>query len=191
MPPLCPRCGKPQINDNICSGCIDRKTSIDGIRSPFRFEGVIRTAIHQFKYSNLKLLAGTLSSLLHNYITENPIPFDVLVPVPLHPQRLRERGYNQSFLLARNLGKLAGLPVEENGLSRTRRAMSQARSLSVEERRRNVQGAFACNNERMRDRKILLIDDVSTSGATLDACASALKAGGAASVWGLTIAREL
>ncbi len=115
----------------------------------------------------------------------------MLVPVPLHRKRLRERGYNQSALLAKQLGKLTGLPVEENCLVRQRPASPQARSSNVEERRQNVSGAFACVNDRLDGKKVILIDDVATSGATLEACADALKDSGVSAVWGLTFAREI
>ncbi len=151
----------------------------------------MRQAIYQLKYRNLRALAVPLAKLLQEYLATNPIPGEVLVPVPLHPKRLRERGYNQSRLLAQELGKLINLPVVDDCLVRLRYAPPQARTLTVDERRRNVAGAFICRDHRLQDKPILLIDDVSTSGATLDACASALKAAGATSVWGLALAREI
>jgi ComF family protein len=114
---------------------------------------------------------------------------EVLVPVPLHPKRLRQRGYNQASLLAQELSKIIGLPVDEDALIRAQDVVPQARTKSAAERRQNVRHAFACNRN-MADKQILLIDDVCTTGATLDACAIALKTAGASSVWGLTVARE-
>jgi len=191
MPPLCPRCGRPQPSGILCPGCVSWQAEIDGIRSPFQFDGVIRQAIHQLKYQNLRALVVPLAKLLQGYLSTNPLPAEVLVPVPLHQKRLRERGYNQSSLLARELSKLINLPVVDNCLSRQRHAPPQARTSTVEERQRNIAGAFACRDYRLRDKQVLLIDDVSTSGATLDACAAALKAAGATSVWGLVMAREI
>jgi competence protein ComFC len=190
-PPLCPRCGKPQSSADLCSGCATWQAEIDGIRSAFQFEGVLREAIHQLKYKNIKILATPLARLLSDYLSANPLPADVLVPVPLHPRRLKERGYNQSRLLARELGKLVNLPLVSDCLVRNRHAPPQARTLTLDERRANVIGAFTCRDQRLKGKQVLLIDDVSTSGATLNACAAALKASGATSVWGLTIAKEI
>jgi len=191
MPPLCPRCGKPRPSGTLCPTCVSWQAEIDGIRSPFRFDGVMRQAIHQLKYRNLRALAEPLAKLLNDYLATNPIPGEVLVPVPLHQKRLRERGYNQSRLLAKELGKLTNLPVVDDCLIRQRHAPPQARSSTVEERRSNVAGAFVCRDHRLQNKQVLLIDDVSTSGTTLDAGATALKATGATSVWGLVLAREI
>ncbi len=190
-PPLCPRCGRPQSSGQLCPDCANWAAQIDGIRSPFRFEGVIRQAIHQLKYQNLRALVEPLAHLLRDYLIDSPIPADVLVPVPLHPKRLRERGYNQSGLLAHRLSKLTGLPVVDGCLVRQRYTLPQARTTTAQERHRNIADAFACRDRRLEGRRVLLIDDVATSGATLDACATALKNSGAAAVWGLAIAREI
>jgi ComF family protein len=191
LPPICPKCGKPQPGGILCSACVNRHTGLEGIRSPFKFEGIIREAVHQFKYKNLRSLAGPLSLILQDYLQYNPLPFEILVPVPLHPRRLRERGYNQSGLLADLLGKSINHLVVDNCLSRQKYVLPQAQTKSVAERRYNVNKAFVCRNSALKDKKVLLIDDVSTSGATLDACAAALKENGALSVWGLVLAREL
>ena len=190
MPPLCPRCGKPQPSGIFCPGCVSWRAEIDGIRSPFRFDGVMRQAIHQLKYRNLRALAMPLAKLLQDYLVTNPMSGEVLVPVPLHPKRVRERGYNQSSLLAKELAKLTSLPVIDDCLIRQRHAPPQAKTSTVNERRSNVAHAFTCRDHRLQGKQVLLIDDVSTSGATLDACATALKAAGVTSVWGLTLARE-
>jgi len=191
MPPLCPRCGRPQPSGILCSSCVGWQAEIDGIRSPFRFDGVIRQSVHQLKYRNLRALAQPLAKLLQDYLVTNPVPGEVLVPVPLHQKRFKERGYNQSRLLAWELGKLINLPVVDDCLIRQRHASPQARASTVEERRRNVANAFTCGDHRLQGKRVLLIDDVCTSGATLDAGAVALKAAGATAVWGLVLAREI
>jgi len=191
MPPLCPRCGRPQASGILCASCVGWQAEIDGIRSPFRFDGAIRLAIHQLKYRSLRALAMPLAKLLQNYLVSNPVPGKVLVPVPLHQKRLRERGYNQSSLLAQELGKLTNLPMVGDCLTRVHHASPQTRASTVDERRSNVANAFSCRDHRLQDKQVLLIDDVSTSGATLGACAGVLKAGGVTSVWGLVLAREI
>lgn len=191
MPPVCPLCGRPRSGGLLCPDCIRWQANINGIRSPFRFEGVIQQAIYSLKYRNLRAIAPLLASMLHGYLTRNPLPGDVLVPVPLHKARLRERGYNQSALVAKELGKLTGLPVDDNCLVKFRKSSPQAKTASVEERKANVAHAFACRSNRLLDKKVILVDDVSTSGATLDSCAGVLKEAGAKSVWGLTLAREI
>jgi ComF family protein len=198
-PPVCLKCGKPQTNPSaplgtseiLCSSCVNWEADIDAIRSPLRFEGVIRKAIHEFKYRNLRAIAAGLAKLLGEYMVENPIPCEVLVPVPLHDKRLKERGYNQSAMLAKELSRLTGLSVNDSCLIRSCYNVPQAKTRNVEERRQNVIGIFKCKSEDLRGKKVLLIDDVTTSGATLNACASALKTAGAMSVWGLTLAREI
>jgi len=190
-PPLCPHCGKPQPSGILCPSCVSRQAKIDGIRSPFQFDGVIRQAIHQLKYQNLRALAQPLAKFMQEYLAANPIPAELLVPVPLHWRRLRERGHNQSSLLARELSKLINRPLVADCLVRKRPTPPQARTATVDERRRNVADAFTCRSHSLQDKKVLLIDDVATSGATLDACASALKTAGVSSVWGLVLATEV
>jgi len=190
-PPLCPLCGSPQSSGIQCPGCVVWQARIDGIRSPFSFDGVMRQAIHQLKYRNIRSIAAPLARLLSDYLIDSPMPGEVLVPVPLHRKRIRERGYNQASLLARELGKLRSIPVVDDCLTRVRYVLPQARTATVEERRSNVAGAFACSNGRLQNKQVLLIDDVATSGATLDACAEALKASGVTSVWALVLARDI
>lgn len=189
--PLCPKCGRPQISGILCPTCRQLQTEIDGIRSPYRFDEMIRKAIHQLKYHNLKAISSCLAELLADYLQSNPLSGETIVPVPLHPRRLRERGYNQSSLLARKLGKLTNLPVIENCLIRIKEAQPQVKAHNIEERRKNVIDAFMCRNGKTSGKQIILIDDVCTSGATLESCAVALKSKGATSVWGLTLAREI
>jgi ComF family protein len=139
----------------------------------------------------LRALSSPLAGFLYEYTVSYPLPADVLVPVPLHSKRLKERGYNQSELLARELGKLTNLPLIDNCLVRQHYTGPQARTTSVNERQSNVSGAFTCRNWSLKDKAVLLIDDVSTSGTTLDSCAGELKKSGAVSVWGLVVAREI
>jgi ComF family protein len=190
-PPVCPICGVDKPLDTPCTNCPMFRPAIDGIRAPFRFEATIRSAVHQLKYRNLRALASPLAAMMAGYLYENALPHDIIMPVPLHHKKLRERGYNQSELLAKELGKLTGIPLETECLVRLRHTPAQAMTTSLQERHGNLAGAFACKNDSMLGRKVLLIDDVATSCATLDACAVALKSAGAVSVWGLTLARDI
>lgn len=191
LPPLCPVCGTPNERERLCHSCEARRPAIDGIRSLYRYEGPVREALHQLKYGNLPGLAETLGVEMAQYLAQGPFEVHVVVPVPLHPRRLRQRGYNQAALLARPMAGLGKLPVREDLLRRTRDMPAQARSASAEARLRNVEGAFACSEGDLTSTAVLLIDDVCTTGATLEACALALKAAGAQTVSGLTVAREV
>ena len=191
-PPFCFLCGQPgRLMMRLCLSCWERPLEIDGIRAPYRMEGAVRDAVHALKYQYVRALAPTLGGLLGEFMVASNLSADVLVPVPLHPRRERSRGYNQSLLLARETGKVVGLPVEEKALRRSRSTPSQARSASQEERRANVAEAFLAEATLAQGRRVLLVDDVCTTGATLEACAIALKQVGAASVWGLALAREV
>jgi len=152
------------------------------------FDGTLREAIHRFKYSNLQDLATPLGKLMSDYWEKSPLPAEIIVPVPLHPDRLRERGYNQATLLARELGKSIGLPIEKSSLARVRATLPQV-ELGAQERKENVRDAFRCANAELKDKRVLLIDDVCTTGATLEACSIALRQVGARSVWAFTLAR--
>jgi len=190
-PPVCRLCGRPLLPDSSCPGCIAEQSPIDGIRAPFLFDGLVRHAVHELKYHNLRAIVPALAAFLHEYLQENPLPGDVLVPVPIHRKRLRERGYNQSFLLAHELHRLSGLPLVDNCLVRTGYIAPQAKTASVTERLNNISGAFTCTNTSLQGKNVILVDDVSTSGATMNAGAAALKSAGAAAVWGLALALEL
>ena len=191
LPPLCPTCGRPLVQEEWCSSCRRLKLDIDAICTPFAFQGVLRQAIHRFKYGGFKALALPLAQLLTQQLKNKPLPAEVLVPVPLHPRRLRERGYNQSGLLAQELCRLTAIPVVEDMLFRHRNSRAQVKTFDSEERQSNVLGAFDCRDEKLKGGRILLIDDVCTTGATLNSCAIALKKAGASSVWGLALAREV
>jgi len=162
---------------------------IDCIRSAVYFETVLREAVHALKYNGRTVLSGPLGGLMASYWMENPLPADVIVPVPLHVARLRERGYNQSALLAREMARRVGLAMDERTLIR-RRATSPQVELNVVQRKENVRDAFHCSGNGLTGRQVLLVDDVCTTGATLEACAVALyDEGGVRSVRAVTLAR--
>ena len=191
QPPLCTRCSEPIRTGTICQKCQSQTWDIDGIYSIFKYGGAIRQAIIQFKYENIKVLADPLSYCMAEYLRKHHLSFDIIIPVPIHKRRLRERGYNQSSLLARKLSYMTRMPVVEGVLVRTKHTPSQAKSDNVAQRRKNIKNAFTCASHDISGKRILLIDDVCTSGATLNSCATSLKSAGAASVWGLTLAKEI
>ena len=174
----------------LCTQCQKAPFQMDGLRACAYHSGPLRTAIHQFKYEGLRSLAAPLGQLMGRAWSElAPVNgFDAIVPVPLHPARLRERGYNQATLLAREFSPSLGCPVVEDELVRTKATIPQI-DLSAEQRRANVQHAFKCSKGSLAGQRALLVDDVCTTGATLEAAAAALYQAGAASVWSFTLAR--
>jgi len=189
-PPRCAVCWRPYRGSGPCPKCQQQRPAFTGLRSPYVFQDTVRELVHALKYDHQSALALPAASLLSRYLMRENLTADILMPVPLYPRRERARGYNQSALLARGLGRLVGLPVEERALTRERNTPSQAERASAGERRLNVEGAFRYRGADLRGRRVLLIDDVATTGATLDACARVLRLSGAASVWALTLARE-
>jgi ComF family protein len=154
--------------------------------------GAVRGRVHQFKFEGrmewLPALVQLLETAYVNWGTESP---DVVVPVPLHPKRLRERGFNQSGLLAKEFSRRHGLPVSFDLLIRKKWTEPQTR-LNRKERLENVKGAFGLRDaSAVPGRRILLIDDVFTTGTTLSECARTLKKGGASEVYVLTVTRAL
>jgi ComF family protein len=187
-PPICARCGDPIVAGGLCARCQTTPLRIECIRSAVYFEGVLRDAIHELKYQGRIELASPLGSLMAAYWMEHPMPVDVVVPVPLHPARLRARGYNQAALLAREMAGQVGLNVDERLLIRQRATPPQV-ELNAQQRRENVRNAFRWSGNGLAGQRVVLVDDVCTTGATLDACAVALCEGGAHSVRALTLAR--
>lgn len=163
------------------------------ISCAFRFEGVVRDAVHRLKYRGERhlaepLVAAVLDALGEDWARQRS-GLEV-VPVPLHPMRQRARGYNQGELLAASLARRLGGPLAASGLARVRDTPEQAR-LPAASRARNVQGAFALADARLSGAKVLLVDDVATTTATLRAAASALRTGGVAEVEAFVIARAV
>lgn len=163
---------------------------LEGLRSAARYAGPLQPALHHLKYKRDIILADTLARELADAWHRYGLPTWTVIAVPLAPERLRERGYNQAALLARGLADLARLPYQTAGLARVRHTHSQV-GLPAEARRANVRGAFAANRSKVAGRSYILVDDICTTGATVQACAEALKRAGAAAIWGLTLGRTL
>ncbi|PKB58671.1 MAG: hypothetical protein BZY83_05750 [SAR202 cluster bacterium Casp-Chloro-G2] len=207
-PPYCDVCAEPGVTGR-CGDCRTRPPKLDGIRAPYLFEGDIRETIHRLKYRGWRVAAPVLGRMLADYLKHHqlqvqttgpagangPVRLEdsVLVPVPLHHRRLRRRGYNQSLLLAREAGRSLDLPVRDDLLVRAEDRPPQVDTRSQAERRENVARSFQAagpGSSDIQGMSILLIDDVATTGSTLSACAEALRSAGAASVWGLVLARD-
>jgi len=189
-PPMCQRCGRPLARPGLCPTCRSRPSHLTGIRSVAPHSPPLLEAVHALKYEGLRALAESLGEVLAQHWRRAPLPVDVIVPVPLHDRRRRQRGYNQSALLARELGRRVELPLQERSLTRERNTRAQV-GLSPGERWANVRGAFQCCSSDVRGARVLLFDDVMTTGATLEACASPLLEAGAAGVWAFTLTRAI
>lgn len=186
--PVCPMCGEP--GSGVCPKCQAAPPEYAALRSFGLFQGPLREAIHRLKYKGDIGLGEPLSNHLTELYNELNWDVDLIAPVPLSVKRHRERGYNQSGLLGRPLAYAIEKAYDPGVLMRTRETRSQV-GLSASERRQNVQGAFAARPALVAGKKILLIDDVTTTGSTISACAQALRQAGASAVFGLTLARAL
>ncbi len=184
----CEVCAQPG-EVRLCRRCASSPLPINGIRAVYPFEGVIRSAAHAFKYRNYRAIAPELAGLMASRLKSARIPATLLVPVPMHPRRERSRGYNQAALLADELGKLTGIPAAEDVLKRVVDSPPQVQRASRADRMRIAEGTFSAAKS-VDDESVLLIDDVVTTGSTMAACANALRAASADSVWGLALARE-
>jgi ComF family protein len=186
--PVCEACGYPLEAGGRCLNHHPDMRSLTGLRSAAFFEGPLQHALHRLKYSRDMILADTLAEVLAEAWLRLALPGEIVVPVPLSSERLRERGYNQAALLARGFAELIALPCRPGALRRVRHTRTQV-GLSVNERQSNVQAAFRADAPAVRGRACVLIDDVCTTGATLAACAAALAQAGATQVWGFTLGR--
>lgn len=183
----CLRCWMPLAEDAACRHCTVEPPSFASIRAAFVMEEGARQLAHALKYDGMTALASPMAGLIFERLDLGPA--DLVVPVPLHGGRRRSRGFNQSELLAKHLAAAAWLPVDARAARRVRATKPLAKTMHRDERRAIVEGAFAGVPERLEGRRVLLVDDVVTTGATLDACSKALLAAGAASIHCVTFAR--
>ena len=191
-PPLCQSCGEEIRAAGYCNNCENQPQAFESIRSSFLYQDAIREAIIQFKYKGITDLATVLGQEMAVTLAQWRVKCDLIVPVPLHHKRYKERGYNQAALLAKVVGRESGMGLDDTSLVRHIATPQQARTKNREDRRRQVQNAFICADpKKVKNTQIVLVDDVCTTGATLDACAKVLKGAGARTVWGLTVARDL
>jgi len=194
--PVCPSCGMPfgspealtDSPEHECLNCRREPPHYDQALAAGLFEGPLREAIHVYKYRPLRSLGTHLSRWMAERVRLT-VPLDMAMPVPLHKKRLRQRGFNQALLLAHGVSGRFMVPLNYDNLVRSRFTRPQV-ELSGRERAENVRGAFdLVRPEQISEKRILLIDDVFTTGATMNECAKVLKEAGARSVTVLTLAR--
>ncbi len=192
VPPICQRCGSTQLVQGICQQCRWHTLHLSGLRAVGPYAEPLRTCIHALKYTGVTRLAEPLGNILAQTARYYGMNADLLIPVPLHATRQQERGYNHAALLAQACARQLGIPFCNDMLIRTRDTVAQVH-LSAEARQQNMVDAFACTpayaTRTLHKRRIIIIDDVCTTGATLEACAEPLFVAGASVVLGLVLAR--
>ncbi len=195
FPPRCGNCGR--VDQRFCPECLAELAALplnivnrfdadlDGALATGRHSGILAEAVKSFKYEDAFELCAPLAARLSACLNRLPWPIDAIVPVPLHTERERERGYNQASVLGERMGTATGLAFQPGWLARIRDTSQQAR-LEAAQRRQNVAGAFLASAEAA-GKSLLLVDDVVTTGSTLEECASALRAKKARAVYALTL----
>ena len=188
-PPVCPKCGRPVEEEGVCVDCAYMHYHFDRAISVLHYTPEVRQLIHRFKYGGISYLSRTLGRwMAQAYKQRCDWELDIILPVPLHPRRQRQRGFNQSALLARELGRYIDVPVKENVLIRKKYTPAQA-GLSKFQRMQNLRGAFEVREpETVRGKSILLVDDVFTTGSTVNECSMVLLQAGAQRVYVITLA---
>lgn len=194
-PPFCIKCGKPLeialTPSNKCLNCRKQEYNFDRAWSSTKYDGVMRECIHKLKYNRKFSLGNMFSRILIEFVNKymEINKFDFIIPVPLHRTKLREREFNQAQMLAEPLSSNFNKRLLSKNIYRIRYTLSQS-ELSLQERRENIRGAFGISNpELIKGKDILIIDDVFTTGATVNECASLLKRNGAGLIEVLTLAR--
>jgi ComF family protein len=184
----CRRCAIPLAGVAMCPRCWRDPPPFETIHCGFLFDGPIRQSIHQLKYRRAHHLAEPLANAVLDVVGKLPPELELIVPVPLHPQRLAERGYNQSALLAQVVARRLDRPLRPDALERTRDTPTQM-GLPAAKRWGNVKGAFAARAPDLQGRAVLLVDDVTTTTSTLRAASLALRQAGVTRIEVLVLAR--
>lgn len=185
--PACPVCALPTLGGETCGACLQRPPAFSRTLAAFDYAFPVDALLHAFKYAGRLPAAEALARPLADLARNRPLP-DALVPMPLHPQRLKERGFNQAMELARALSRQLGVPALPDACTRRRNTLPQA-GLPWKERRRNLRGAFDCRRD-FTGKRLAIVDDVMTTGATVGELAKTLKKAGAeVEVW--VVARTL
>jgi competence protein ComFC len=186
---LCQVCGLPQDLDGICDTCRAERPHFRALRAWAVFEDPVRKAVHKLKYRRDVALGDVLATNMADFVKDLSWPIDMVIPIPLGRQRMKERGYNQAGMIAKPLAMSLNVHYAPNQLKRRKETRSQI-ELSCAERRENVHAAFEAGRGVIQ-KTILVLDDVSTTGSTLSSSAEALFSSGAKDVYALTVARAL
>jgi ComF family protein len=194
---ICHICGTTfpdsPAESHLCGDCLEAKPYFSYARAIFSYENIILNAIHQFKYKSNISAGEILASFMAGFSFPDIdfTDYSLIIPVPLHVKRLRERGFNQSLILARALGEKKQIPVDFSALKRHKFTLTQTGS-NKKERKQNIKGAFEVSDKKIiAGKNIILIDDVCTTGATANECAKTMIKAGARKVSVLTLARVL
>ena len=183
----CPRCASPSINGELCGRCLRKAPYFDAADAVYEYSFPVDKLIQSFKYGHRLLLGDYFGRALAELATTQT--FDRIIPLPLHPSRLRQRGFNQALALARPIGRHCGVIVDTDSCRRRRATAAQA-ELPWRARAGNVRGAFDCVTD-LSGQRLLLVDDVMTTGASLNELARIVKLHGASEVSVLVAARAL
>ncbi|MHC1741130.1 MAG: ComF family protein [Anaerolineaceae bacterium] len=187
---ICQTCGAPQSSKGICPNCKTSPPPFTAIRSWAEFEGPLREALHRLKYKSDLALGYEFSIPLKKIVLALGWDIDVVIPIPISKSHKKTRGYNQSACIARPLAYALHKPILETAVFRTKETKSQV-ELSREERFKNLQSAFLGISAKLLNMKVLLVDDITTTGATLISCSEALKQAGCSQIYCLTVARTM
>jgi competence protein ComFC len=187
---VCPKCGSYEPHGHLCAQCLVTPPPITELRSWGKFSGPLREAIHRLKYQKDLGLGEALSIHLIRLLHILNWPIDIITAVPLSMNRHAERGYNQTSLLAVPVALAHHIPYQPKAISRIRETSSQV-GLSARKRQENVLNAFVADPNLVKGKVVLILDDVTTTGATLHNCSSALFTAGARMVYGLTLAKAV
>ena len=188
--PYCMKCGKPLDNEELeyCSDCSTKEHSFDEGRAALVYDEYISRSIYRFKYNSKQEYAAYYAQIIYDRLRDkikswNP---EALIPVPIHKNRMKKRGYNQAYLIAKELSKLTGIPVENNLVKRKNETKVQ-KELGARERENNLKKAFIVNKNVVELKSVVIIDDIYTTGSTVDSIASLLKEKGVRRVYFISL----
>jgi len=185
-PDVCRQCGLTAYQSKICGNCLRSTPAFDRTLALFQYQYPVSSLLQRYKYGNQLDIATVLGKLLSKHLSSSPLP-DVLIPMPLHPHRLQERGFNQAVEIARVVSHEIEIPLDVHACKRVKFSAPQV-TLPLKQRVRNMRNAFSCERS-LENLRVALLDDVMTTGASLNALATAVKKAGAMHVECWVVAR--